>query len=375
MTLTERFEQRVVAGEILSRDDALKLAGQPLEPLCAAADRIRAHFCGNRFDLCTIINAKSGNCSENCKFCAQSARYATGAQSYPMLPKETIVAKAVSDARRGVLRFSLVTSGRCLTDVEVDEACEAIREIRRTADIRICVSMGLLSKAQYARLKAAGVDRVHNNLEASPQYFPRVCTTHTTEDKIAAIRAAREAGLCVCSGGILGLGENMADRIDLALAVRELGVKSMPVNVLNPIPGTPMEKNARLSMEELRTTVVVFRFLLPDAAIRLAGGRGLMPDHGKRLFQSGANAAISGDMLTTAGYTVESDLAMLKELGYVPACLDLVRQYPGAVSVIQTKMPCRFINTAFCLFQMGKAETLSRPPRKTWKHRPHSIRP
>lgn len=223
MTLTERFEQRVVAGEILSRDDALKLAGQPLEPLCAAADRIRAHFCGNRFDLCTIINAKSGNCSENCKFCAQSARYATGAQSYPMLPKETIVAKAVSDARRGVLRFSLVTSGRCLTDVEVDEACEAIREIRRTADIRICVSMGLLSKAQYARLKAAGVDRVHNNLEASPQYFPRVCTTHTTEDKIAAIRAAREAGLCVCSGGILGLGENMADRIDLALAVRELG--------------------------------------------------------------------------------------------------------------------------------------------------------
>jgi biotin synthase len=322
MTELETYESRVLGGEALGREEGLALAAQPLEPLCAAADRIRRHFCGNRFDLCTIISAKSGRCGENCKFCAQSARYSTGSEEYPLLPPEEIAAKARSDWSRGVLRFSLVTSGRCLSDAEVDRACEAVRLIRETCPIRVCVSMGLLNREQYARLKAAGADRVHNNLEASARYFPSVCTTHTQADKLAAIRAAREAGLNVCSGGILGLGESMADRIDLALTVRSLGVKSDPVNVLNPIPGTPFEKNPRLTEEEVRAAVAVFRFLLPDAAIRLAGGRGLMADHGRACFLSGANAAISGDMLTTAGYTVESDLRMLRELGFVPACLD-----------------------------------------------------
>ncbi len=138
----------------------------------------------------------------------------------------------------------------------------------------------------------------------------------------AAIHAAKAAGLNVCSGGILGLGETMEDRIDMVLSIRELGVKSIPVNVLNPIPGTPFEKHTPLSMDEVRTTIAVFRFLVPDAAIRLAGGRGLMPDHGRLCYQSGSNAAISGDMLTTAGYTIETDLNMLKELGYELACLD-----------------------------------------------------
>jgi len=322
VTDLEALEARVLGGEALGREEGLTLAAQPLEPLCAAADRIRRHFCGNRFDLCTIISAKSGRCGENCRFCAQSAHYRTDAEEYPLLPPEEIAAKARSDWSRGVLRYSLVTSGRCLSDAEVDRACEAIRLIRETCPIRVCVSMGLLTREQYARLKAAGADRVHNNLEASARYFPSVCTTHTQADKLAAIRAAREAGLNVCSGGILGLGESMADRIDLALTVRSLGVKSVPVNVLNPIPGTPFEKNPRLSEEEVRAVVAVFRFLLPDAAIRLAGGRGLMADHGRACFRSGANAAISGDMLTTAGYTVESDLRMLRELGYEPALLD-----------------------------------------------------
>jgi biotin synthase len=315
-------EQRLYNGEQLAREDALQLAHEEaLTPLCAAADRIRRHFCGDRFDFCTIINAKSGKCSENCKFCAQSSFYHTAAENHPLLSAAEIVQKAHSDAARGVLRFSLVTSGRCLSDAEVDQACEAVRAIKKDCGIHVCVSMGLLTEAQYARLKAAGVDRVHNNLESSAAFFPSVCTTHTHEDKTAAIRAAQAAGLSVCSGGILGLGETMDDRIDLALSVRALGVHSMPVNVLNPIPGTPFAENKPLTMDEVRRSIAVFRFLLPDAAIRLAGGRGLMKDHGRLCFQSGANAAISGDMLTTSGYTVESDLAMLKELGYTVSCI------------------------------------------------------
>ena len=160
------------------------------------------------------------------------------------------------------------------------------------------------------------MSRVHNNLETSERNFPNICTTHTFQDKVRAIRAAQAAGLSVCSGGIMGLGETVEDRIDMALSLRELGIKSVPVNMLNPIPGTPFEKNERLTNEDMRRIVAVYRFILPDASIRLAGGRGLLPDKGKGCFSSGANAAISGDMLTTAGITVQTDLALLKELGY-----------------------------------------------------------
>jgi len=318
-----KYEERVRSGEQLNREEALELAGEPTEELCRAADGIRRFFCGDSFDLCTIINAKSGKCSEDCRFCAQSAHYQTNTENYPMLSREEIVKKAASDAARGVLRFSLVTSGRALNDREVDEACDAIRGIRsEVKNIRVCVSMGLLNQQQYERLKEAGADRVHNNLEASADFFPKVCTTHTTEDKIRAIKAARAAGLCVCSGGIIGLGESMEDRINLAITERDLGVRSLPVNVLNPIKGTPFADNTPIDADELCRTIAVIRFLIPDAAIRLAGGRGLMPDHGRRCFQSGANAAISGDMLTTAGYTVESDLRLIRELGFIPRCID-----------------------------------------------------
>ncbi|MCI2105327.1 MAG: biotin synthase BioB [Intestinimonas sp.] len=322
MSVVDCAEQRVLRQESVTKEDALILAEQPTGELCAAADRIRRHFCGDKFDLCTIISAKSGHCPEDCKFCAQSACYHTAAECYPMLPRETIAARAESDAKRGVLRLSLVTSGRRLSDREVDEACRAIRAIRAGSPIHICVSMGLLTQEQYGRLKEAGADRVHNNLETSARYFPTICTTHTIADKVAAIRAAQAVGMKICSGGILGLGETMEDRIDMAILLRELGIRSVPVNVLNPISGTPFEKNPRLSIDEIRTTIAVFRFLLPDAAIRMAGGRGLMPDHGRLCFESGANAAISGDMLTTAGYTVETDLALLAELGYRPALID-----------------------------------------------------
>ena len=194
--------------------------------------------------------------------------------------------------------------------------CDTIQQIRRETGISVCVSFGLLNEEQYRKLKEAGVSRVHNNLETSRRNFPNVCTTHTFEEKICAIRAAQAAGLSVCSGGIMGLGETVEDRIDMALTLRELGVKSVPVNMLNPIPGTPFEHNRRLSEWDMCRIAAVYRFILPDASIRLAGGRGLLRDKGKSCFRSGANAAISGDMLTTAGITVETDRELLKELGY-----------------------------------------------------------
>lgn len=312
----ETLGNEILEGKLITGQEAMELYNQPLEKLCQKADELRRHFCSNGFDICTIINGKSGRCSENCRFCAQSAYNHTNAAEYPLLPAEEIVARAKLNHQQGVLRYSIVTSGKRLSDDEVDKMCEVVRKIREETGISVCISFGLLNEGQYRKLKKAGVARVHNNLETSRRNFPNICTTHTFDDKINAIRAAREAGLSVCSGGIMGLGEAPEDRIDMALTLRELGIKSIPVNMLNPIPGTPMGQNKRLTLEDMRRIVAVYRFILPDASIRLAGGRGLLEDKGKSCFISGANAAISGDMLTTAGITVDTDMMLLKELGY-----------------------------------------------------------
>ncbi len=317
MTIIE-LKERILAGGQIDRDEALWLYEQPIEELAAAANEIREHFCGNGFDLCTIINGKSGRCSENCRFCAQSAHNHCDVEEYPLLSAEEIVAGAKVNDSQGVLRYSIVTSGKRLTEAEVDAMCEAIRRIRQETDIAVCISFGLLNEEQYRKLREAGASRVHNNLETSERNFTNICTTHTFAEKVAAIRAAQAAGLAVCSGGIMGLGETVEDRIDMVLTLRELGVKSVPVNMLNAIPGTPMEKNERLTAEDMHRIVAIYRFIIPDASIRLAGGRGLMEDKGRGCFISGANAAISGDMLTTAGITVATDMALLNELGYVP---------------------------------------------------------
>lgn len=316
MSVIGKLKEKVLSGGEVTREEALELYNGPLDELCGAADEIRRYFCRDGFDICTIINGKSGRCPENCKYCAQSTYYHTAAEEYPLLDTEEIVRQAKYNADRGVLRYSIVTSGRALRDFEVEKMCEAVREIKKNVDIEVCVSFGLLNERQYRKLKEAGVTRVHNNLETSRNNFPNVCTTHTFDDKVTAIRAAKAAGLSVCSGGIMGLGETVTDRIDLAFSLKELGIKSVPVNMLNPIPGTPYEDNIRLGSDDMRRIVAVYRFILPEASIRLAGGRGLLKDKGESCFLSGANAVISGDMLTTSGYTIESDMAMLGKLGY-----------------------------------------------------------
>lgn len=316
MSYIKRLKCKITSGESCTKEEALLLYNQPLNDLCSAANEIREHFCSNRFDICTIVNGKSGGCSEDCKFCSQSLHNNTCVTEYPLLSAKQIIAGAKLNFSQGILRYSIVTSGKRLSDDELDKMCDVIRQIRDQVGISVCVSFGLLNKADYKKLKEAGATRVHNNLEASRKYFPNVCTTHTFEDKIDAIRAAQSVGLTVCSGGIMGLGETAEDRIDMALTLRELGIKSIPVNILNPIPGTPFEKNQRLTDEDIRRTIAVYRFLLPTSDIRLAGGRGLLADKGAACLLSGANAAISGDMLTTAGITAETDMELLDKLGY-----------------------------------------------------------
>lgn len=310
------LKNRILQGYLPEKVELLDLVDAPLEELCSAADEIRKHFCSDTFDMCTIINGKSGRCSEDCKYCAQSAHYHTCIEEYPLKSKEDILELAKYNDERGVLRYSIVTSGRCLTDDEVEQICDTVRVIKKETDIEVCVSLGLLNKENYIKLKNAGVTRVHNNLETSRSNFPNVCTTHTYDEKIAAIKAAMEAGLSVCSGGIMGLGETMEDRIDMVLDIRSLGIRSIPVNMLNPIQGTPYEDNKRLTNDDMRRIVAIFRFAIPDGFIRLAGGRGLLEDIGEKCFVSGANAAISGDMLTTSGISIENDMKMLNKLGY-----------------------------------------------------------
>lgn len=317
MDRIQELKEKVFRGDLLEKQEIMELLETPLEELSRGADEIREHFCGNRFDMCTIINGKCGKCSEDCKYCAQSIHFHTNCEeSYPLLSTEKLLEQARHNKEQGVLRYSIVTSGKRLSDREVEQVCESIRTIRRETGIEVCVSFGLLGAEQFNKIKEAGASRVHCNLESSERYFKEVCTTHTYQEKIETLKAAKEAGLSVCSGGIMGLGETMEDRVDMAFALRDLGVNSIPVNLLNPIPGTPCEKNRVLSNEELVRIVALFRFIIPDASIRLAGGRGLLFDKGRKCFLSGVNAAISGDMLTTAGITVEKDMELLKELGY-----------------------------------------------------------
>lgn len=318
MSIVNTLKEKAFSGSLLSREEALLLVDQPLDELCTAADALRKHFCKDSFDLCSIINGKSGKCSENCKYCAQSSHFCTAIEEYPLLDSETVLKEAKHNYEKGILRFSIVTSGRALNDQEVEDICKIYRNLKESEnDLYLCASHGLLTYPQFVKLKQAGVSRYHNNLETSRRNFPNICTTHTYDDKIQTLKAAQQAGLEVCSGGIMGLGETMEDRIDMVLDIRKLGITSVPVNVLNPIPGTPFARLPKLTEEDLCRIVAIFRFIIPHGAIRLAGGRGMMADKGKSAFQSGSNAAISGDMLTTAGITIQDDMQLLKNLDYM----------------------------------------------------------
>lgn len=313
----EAFKQKILSGENIGREEALLLAQEKDKAaLYLAAGEIRDKKCGRHFDTCSIVNARSGRCSENCKWCAQSALFKTRVQEYELIDEKTCLELAFLHATYGVDKFSFVTSGRALTDKNIEKLCALAEKIQQQTDIKLCASMGLLKEAQLRKLKEAGILRYHCNLETSPRYFDRMCTTHSMADKIATLRAARAVGMEICSGGIIGMGETLEDRIDLALTLRELEVKSIPLNVLNPIPGTPLENASPLSDEEILTTIALFRFIHPEAFLRFAGGRLLIRHIETEAIQAGINAAIVGDLLTTVGSQVNEDMSKIKSMGF-----------------------------------------------------------
>lgn len=316
MTL-EKLKQKALAGEGVSREEALFLAEYPdLDALCDAADEITRCHHGSRVDSCSIVNARSGLCGEDCKWCAQSRHHSTGCETYDFLDEEEVMRAARLNEKAGIRRFSLVTSGRSVSRRDIERYCDLIRRLKKETDLYICVSMGLIGEEEMQMLADAGVERYHCNMETSAGFFSSLCSTHTPADKVATIKAARKAGLDVCSGGIIGMGESMSDRIDMALELADLDVDSTPVNILNPIPGTPLADTPLIGEEEVVRTVAVFRFILPRKALRFAGGR-MRLSHAKmlRMMRGGMNGVLMGDMLTTVSNTIADDRKLFAEAG------------------------------------------------------------
>lgn len=314
--LTE-LKNRVLSGCTISAEEALKIANYDnLDELCDAANEIREKMCGNKVDTCSIINARSGRCSENCKWCAQSIHFKTGVEEYASVSEKETLELAKYNESRGVHRFSLVTSGRAVRDKEMQHFCDIYKTLGKETNLYLCASMGLLDEKAMTMLHDAGVRRYHCNMETAPSFFSELCTTHTPEDKMKTIGYAKKLGMDVCSGGIIGMGENMEQRIELALTLRNLNVDSVPINILNPIPGTPLENTPLITEEEIIRTVAVFRFILPNIPLRFAGGRArLSKEAERRILLGGMNGVLMGDMLTTIGNRIDEDNALFKELG------------------------------------------------------------
>ena len=307
----------IIAGRRISRQDDLNMfLTCDLKELCEGADRIREHFIGDKVDLCSIINGRSGKCPEDCKYCVQSAHNHTKCEIYDFLPEEKLVDACKLNESEGVDRFSIVTSGRALSGEEFEKAIHAYETMHAECKIDLCASMGFLNAEQLHRLHKAGVTSYHHNIETSRRNFPNICTTHTYEQKIETLKLVKEEGMCACSGGIIGMGETWEDRLDMAISLAELGIDSIPINALMPIEGTPLENQPQLTEDEILRTIAFFRYINPEANIRLAAGRALLTNDGEQAFQAGASATITGNMLTTAACaTIRSDRQMLKNLG------------------------------------------------------------
>ncbi len=313
-----KLRDRVLSGGTVGKDEASRLAGMEgadLFDFFSAAGRLRQRFSGDSIDLCAIVNAKSGACPEDCSYCAQSSKSSTGVVVYPLMKKEAVLEKAVEAKEAGVRRFCIVTSGRKVGRDELNYIASMIEGVRQTG-LLPCATLGLLNRDELMFLKDHGLERYHHNLETSEKFFPEICRTHTYYDKLKTIEAAKGAGLSVCSGGIFGLGEAWDDRIDMAFALRELAVDSVPVNFLIPVKGTSLGTRDLLQPLDALKIISLFRFILPQKQIRVCGGRmQVLREFNSMVIMAGADSLLTGNYLTTTGRTFEDDLKLIREYG------------------------------------------------------------
>lgn len=318
--MLNRIKQQILEqGTPATVEEALELNElYSTEELAAAADEVRIKWSGNEIHTCSIVNARSGRCGEDCKWCAQSARHHTGVKEYDHIPHDEMMSAFDANRKLGIKCFSLVTSGRKVMPVHLDYFCRLYKEAAEKGGVGLCASMGLLDKPALQRLYDAGVRKYHCNLETSAAYFPKLCSTHSIDDKLQTIRAAREVGLEVCCGGIIGMGESMRDRLELAMMAREAGASSIPVNILQPIKGTPLENAEPLSEDEIARSVALMRLVAPKCTLHFAGGRAQLSQKAvAAMLRGGMNGALVGDMLTTIGNKVDEDMKLFDATGYL----------------------------------------------------------
>jgi biotin synthase len=313
------LQEKVISRGPLSREEALSIAEMPgsqIFSLIASANAVRDHFSGKTVGLCSIVSAKSGACSEDCAFCAQSSKSRAVIDVYPLLQKEKIIDKAVEAKKSGIKRFSLVTSGRTISEKDLASVADIVSDVKKLG-LLPCASLGLLKKDALLLLKAAGLDRYHHNLETSEGFFSQICTTHSYSDKMKTIRAAKAAGLSVCSGGIFGMGETWLDRIEMAFALKKLGVEAVPINFLVPIKGTALGDKGLLHPFDALKIISLFRYILPEREVRVCGGRlQVLGEFHSLVFAAGADGMITGNYLTTSGRIPEDDLKLITMHGF-----------------------------------------------------------
>ncbi|RJX48627.1 biotin synthase BioB [Halonotius pteroides] len=317
---------RVLDGGMIDRTDAIALLAQPVDDLAAAADAVRATLGDGTVDACSIVNAKAGSCAEDCGFCAQSAHFDTGIETHGFLDPEEILAAAKRAEADGAQRFGIVVAEKGVSKQKRPEewadVLRAVRLVRDETDIEIDASLGLLTREEANILADEGLNHYNHNIETSPRYFDEIVSTHTFEDRLKTLRRAKNAGMDLCAGVILGMGETPADRVDAALELRTVGVSSLPVNILNPVEGTPLgdRESAAISKTDLIKTIAVYRLLHPTARVRLTGGRevNLATDEQHWPFEAGADGLLTGDYLTTGGQDAATDIEVIERAGLTP---------------------------------------------------------
>jgi biotin synthase len=318
--------RRVLDGEQLDRTDGIALLAQPVDELAAGADLLRREFSDGTVDACSIVNAKAGSCAEDCGFCAQSAHFDTGIDTYGFLGPEKVLEAAERAEADGAQRFGIVVAEKGVSKEkrpeEWAEILEAIRLVRDETDVEIDASLGLLTEEEAQILADEGLNHYNHNIETSRRYFPEIVNTHTFEDRLKTLRRAKAVGMDLCAGVILGMGETPTDRVEAALELQEIGVSSLPVNILNPVEGTPLgdKDHADISQTDLIKTIAVYRFLHPEARVRLTGGRevNLAPDEQHLPFEAGADGLLTGDYLTTEGQDPADDIEIIERAGLEP---------------------------------------------------------